>query len=208
MDRFHAYVTILALAFLLLAGCAQNAPAPPSSQATSAQDGSPDGAAVPPGGNGNETAPSGVANDSAGASDGSGTQAGAPEAKTYSGTFAELDAMGLSLICDVRYTYGDRETSAAVHFGTDSEFRVESPEGVAQCDRTITVIRDTRQYVGCSDKDIIIGCDWFKSSYDRDTPGAASSFDFSTVPASSISCRDWAYDRSMFATGGNICEMD
>jgi hypothetical protein len=193
--RFFLIFLICALA--LLAGCAQNPPAPAVNQPGPAQNGSADGMAVAPDQGASE-------NGSAGAS---GTQTGAPAGKTYSAKFSELAGMGKPLECEIRYTYGGKETEATIRFGADSEFLVESPKGVAQCAKTITVIRDTRQYVGCSDKRIVTGCDWFKSAYDKSTPGLASAFDFQNVPASSITCRDWAYDRSVFITNGTVCEL-
>jgi hypothetical protein len=131
----------------------------------------------------------------------------APETKTYSADFSGLVAMGIPLECDVEYTYSGKAVDARMLISADSEIRVESPEGMQQCAETITVIRGTRQYVGCEGKMIIPSCDWFKSGYDPGRPGKAASFDFSQVPASSISCRDWEYDASAFSTGGTICEL-
>ena len=197
-------ILIIAIAFALLFGCAGNSPGPQADQAGTV-----------PAGTGNETVP---ANASTAGDGGAPTQAPqvpadvpaepqAPPAKTYSASFSGLVGMGIPLDCQVNYTYAGKQATARLLIGTDSEFRVESSVGMVQCRKTITVIHDSRQYVGCSDKQVMPSCDWFKSAYDTGNPGVASNFDFSGVPASSISCRDWALDDAMFKTNGTICEL-
>lgn len=196
-------ILIIAIAFALLFGCAGNAPSPQANQ---------NGAG--PAGNGNATVPANASSTEGTAptqvpqvpADGP-AEPQAPPAKTYSASFSGVIGMGIPLECDVNYTYAGKQATARLLIGTDSEFRVESSVGMVQCKKTVTVIRDSRQYVGCSDKQVMPSCDWFKSAYDTGNPGVASNFDFSGVPASSISCRDWALDDAMFRTNGTICEL-
>jgi hypothetical protein len=115
--------------------------------------------------------------------------------------------MGIPLECEINYTYAGRQVSARMLIGKDSDIRVESSVGMVQCQKTITIIRGSRQYVGCSDKAVMPSCDWFKSGYDPTNSGVASNFDFSAVPASSIACHDWTAEDSEFRTNGTICEM-
>ncbi len=115
--------------------------------------------------------------------------------------------MEIPLECDVSYTYAGREVQARLFINGESEIRVESPAGMTQCKKTVTLILGTRQYVGCEEKMIMPSCDWFKSSYDPENAGRASSFDFSSLPASQITCRDWEYDSSSFSAGGTVCQL-
>jgi hypothetical protein len=194
------HILILVLAISLLFGCA----------GSSTQTGA-NGTAKVPAGSANATVPASPS------ATGNGTATQVPEdkpaepqnppAKTYSASFSALAVMGIPLECGVNYTYSGKPATARLLIGTDSDIRVESSVGMVQCRKTITVIHDNRQYVGCSDKQVMPSCDWFKSGYDPANPGVASNFDFSGVPASSISCRDWEYDPSLFKTNGTVCEL-
>lgn len=192
--------------FIMLFGCAGN-----TSQAGN-QSGTQAGPVTPAHG---QNQSSGEGQESAGNTSGATgqpptTEPAEPqgtEVRTYSAQFAGLIAMGIPLDCDISYTYAGKPATAKLYIGEDSEFRVESSVGMVQCKKTITVIRGTRQYVGCSDKQVMPSCDWFKSAYDEGRPGVASNFDFSGVPASSISCKDWTIDKSMFVTEGTSCEL-
>lgn len=194
-------ILIIVLACSLLLGCAQNAPQPAGNETGTV-----------PAGSQNATLPTNpaVQNDSApmvateNASQGQGQ---APPAKTYSAGFSALIGMGIPLECEINYTYAGKPVTARMLIGKDSNIRVESATGMTQCAKTITIIRGSRQYVGCSDKTVMPSCDWFKSGYDPMNPGVASNFDFSIVPASSIECRDWTSDDSAFRTNGTSCEM-
>ncbi len=131
----------------------------------------------------------------------------AAEGNGYSADFASLAAMDIPLECDITYTYKGKEIQARMYMQGAERLRVESPAGMTQCARTITVIRDTKQYVGCEGKMIMPSCDWFKSSYDTSKPGLASNFDFREVPASRIECRDWIFDDAKFRTEGTSCQL-
>jgi hypothetical protein len=192
-------ILILVLACSLLLGCAQNAPQPTGN-----------GTGTIPADGGNATVPANpaVQNDSAAAAENASQGQGqVPPAKTYSAGFSALIGMGIPLECEINYTYSGKPVTARMLIGKDSDIRVESAAGMVQCQKTITIIRGSRQYVGCSDKAVMPSCDWFKSGYDETNPGVASNFDFSIVPASSIACHDWTADDSVFRTNGTICEM-
>jgi len=193
-------ILIFILACSLLLGCAQNAPQPAGNQTGTV-----------PAGSGNTTTtpanPPIPGNTNPAPTGGNDSQGQDTAAKTYSAGFSELIGMGIPLECDINYTYSGKQVNARMIIGNDANIRVESPAGMVQCAKTITIIRGSRQYVGCGEKAVMPSCDWFKSGYDPTNPGVASNFDFSIVPASSIACRDWTSDDSAFRTNGTVCEM-
>ena len=127
--------------------------------------------------------------------------------QTISDSFSGLANRNVPLLCDVSYAYQGRPVVAKMYLNGPSEIRVESPAGVSQCAVTITVIRGTSQNVACDKKQIMVGCNWFRSKYDPSKPGSASAFDFSSLGESAFLCREWTYDTSKFSTPGESCQL-
>ncbi|HSB46870.1 MAG TPA: hypothetical protein VLD37_02565 [Candidatus Bilamarchaeum sp.] len=183
----------LVIAGLLLIGCTQS-PAQPAQNTSKPAETSPPAQPAPSGGNDSQPP----------------APPSQPAPSQYAGkTFPELVALGIPLQCEISYTYQGKPGSSNVYFKGGAEIRVETVggAGMSQCTRTISIVRDTRVYVGCDGKQVMPSCDWFRSDYDPARPGESSTFNFYETSPSQISCRDWAYDKTVFATAGNVCHI-
>ncbi|MEW6722369.1 MAG: hypothetical protein AB1324_03840 [Candidatus Micrarchaeota archaeon] len=188
-----------AIAFLLLLGCAsQAADQAPGTQAQppAPQQPVPENATPPSPGT---TSPSEPAN-----------PAPPPSDNKYSGkTFAWLVALDVPLVCEINYTWQGKPGYSKVYMKGGDELRVETVggAGMAQCSKTISIVRGTRVYVGCEGKMVMPSCDWFRSDYDPAEPGVSSTFNFRDVSPSQILCADWEYSSESFSTPGNSCHL-
>ena len=88
--------------------------------------------------------------------------------------------------------------------GTEKMRYEETTSGIGQCSsaKTITVIRETRRYVGCEGRTVFPGCYWFRSDHSGGLPEQ-----FRGLPPSDVNCRAWTYDETKFQTPGQSCSM-
>ena len=191
MRRYLVFVILGLLVFGCTAGNSPQPSAPPQ----------PAGNATPPSAPPSVTPPTAATPPS--------TQPAAPPPalpgiNPYSGkTLEEIAASGDSVQCDITFIYQNKPAQARFYMKGTGEMRYEeTASGVSQCAKTITVIRDTRKYVGCENKTIFPGCYWFRSDHPGGLPDQ-----FRGLPASSVSCASWAYDAAKFQTPGQSCSM-
>jgi hypothetical protein len=105
--------------------------------------------------------------------------------------------------CDITFTYQSKPAKAKLYLKGTAEMRFEeTTSGLAQCDKTITVIRESRRYSGCEGKMVFPGCDWFRSDHSGGLPSQ-----FRDLPLEDVDCRPWIYDKAKFATSGQSCSM-
>src|SRR5574337_897860 len=70
-------------------------------------------------------------------------------------TLEEIAVSGSPAECVVRFTYQNKPATAKFYLRGTEEMRFEeTSSGLAQCQKTITVIRDGRRYAGCEGKTI------------------------------------------------------
>ncbi len=129
-----------------------------------------------------------------------------PEANPYEGmTLESIAASEEPVGCNVTFTYQNKPAQARFYMKGTAEMRFEETEsGLAQCPgKTITIIRDTRRYAGCDGKMIFPGCDWFRSDHSGGLPSQ-----FRDLPAESVDCSAWTYNKAAFQTTGQSCAMN
>jgi hypothetical protein len=127
-----------------------------------------------------------------------------PEPNEFAGkTLESIAASGSPVECDITFTYQNKPATAKFFMKGTPEMRFEeTTSGLAQCQKTITVIRDERRYAGCEGKTIMPSCDWFKSDHSGGLPQQ-----FQNLPPQSVNCKVWTYDKSKFTTQGQSCSM-
>jgi len=120
-------------------------------------------------------------------------------------TFGELAQMGIPLECDIKHVYAGKDVVSRAYMNGSGELRVESPVGISQCKKTVSVARSGRVYISCEEKQVMASCDWIREDYD--TPGRSSAFDYTALEPGSIRCRGWIYDKESFQTPGDACRL-
>jgi hypothetical protein len=118
-------------------------------------------------------------------------------------TLETIASSGSAVECDIKFTYQNKPATAKFFMKGLSEMRFEeTSSGLAQCQKTITVIRESRRYAGCEGKTIMPSCDWFRSDHSGGIPQQ-----FQNLPPGNVACKAWTYDKSKFATPGQGCSM-
>lgn len=197
----HSRLAIAALlAAILVFGCAS--PAAPANQ--SGGQGSP-----PPGQQGTQPGGQGGAAGQPGAQGGGGGQG----SNSFAGkNFEQLMALGVPMQCNIKMSGGEVTTTAKVYKGAGNDVRTEMASETGPCPVMVSIIKDDRYYIGCKTGEIFPGCQWLVFKAENGTAqGAGGGYvtpDYSSAPASDISCEPWLPDAGMFSEPANACSLE
>lgn len=127
-------------------------------------------------------------------------------------TFEQLMALGVPMQCNIKMSNGEVTTTVKAYKGVGSDLRTEMASEAAPCPVIVSIIKEDRYYVGCKQGEMFPGCQWLVFRQENETaPGAGGGYekpDYSSTPASDISCEPWLPDESMFREPADACSLE